>query len=237
MSWSPSFSPRTLARITGAVYLVSGQAFSFSEFTVRGNLVVPGDAAATAHNILANEQLYRNGFAVGFLPLYLVVTFLLYLLLRPVNRSVNQLAYVFSVVGCTISAVTSLLHLGSLILLGDDSGSFSTQQLQSLALMLLAWSADGLNMAMVFFGFYCILLGYLIYRSSFLPRFIGVMLALAGVCYEVNSFAAFLAPAFHALIYPYILAPGIAELMLAFWLLLVGLNVERWNEEARLAAA
>jgi hypothetical protein len=92
-------SPRLKARIAGALYLISGQAFSFSEFSVRGKLVVNSDAAATAHNILANETRYRLGFAAELLPLYLVVTFILYDLLKPVNKSLNQLAFVFSIVG------------------------------------------------------------------------------------------------------------------------------------------
>jgi hypothetical protein len=107
--------------------------------------------------------------------------------------------------------------------------------LQALALMSLKLSAEGLNIAMVFFGFYCILIGYLIFKSAFLPRIIGVLLVIAGICYLINSFATFLAPRFAAHLYPYILIPGGAELVLAFWLLVMGVNAQRWREQASAA--
>jgi hypothetical protein len=231
-------SPSLKARIGGALYLISGQAFSFSEFSVRGKLVVDGNAAATGNNILANETLYRLGFAAELLPLYLVVTFILYDLLKPVNKSLNQLAFVFSIVGCTVSAVNCLIHLAPLVVLKglNSSTALTADQLQALALMSLKLSAEGLNICMVFFGFYCILLGYLIFRSNFLPRIIGALLVIAGLCYLTNSFATFIAPAFAAHLYPYILIPGGAELVLAFWLLVMGVNVQRWTEQASATA-
>jgi hypothetical protein len=234
MTRAAEMSPRVKARIAGALYLISGQAFSFSEFSVRGKLVVNHDAAATAHNILTNETLYRLGFAAELVPLYLVVTFILYDLLKPVNRSLSQLAYVFSIVGCTLSALNCLIHFAPLVVLGglNSSTAFTSDQLQALALMSLKLSAEGLNICMVFFGFYCILIGYLIFRSTFLPRIIGVLLVIAGICYLINSFTTFLAPAFAAHLYPYILIPGGPELVLAFWLLVMGVNVQRWTEQA-----
>ena len=227
-------SPRVRARIAGVLYLISGQAFSFTEFSVRGKLVVNSDAAATAHNILANETRYRLGFAAELLPLYLVVTFILYDLLKPVNKSLSQLAFVFSIVGCTISAFNCLLHLAPLVVLRglNSSTAFTADQLPALALMFLKLSGEGLNICMVFFGFYCFLIGYLIFRSTFLPRIIGALLIIAGLCYLTNSFATFIAPAFAAHLYPYILIPGIAELLLAFWLLLIGVNAQRWTQQA-----
>jgi Domain of unknown function (DUF4386) len=234
MTRAAEMSPRVKARIAGALYLISGQAFSFSEFSVRGKLVVNHDAAATANNILTNETLYRLGFAAELVPLYLVVTFILYDLLKPVNRSLSQLAYVFSIVGCTLSALNCLIHFAPLVVLGglNSSTAFTSDQLQALALMSLKLSAEGLNICMVFFGFYCILIGYLIFRSTFLPRIIGVLLVIAGICYLINSFTTFLAPAFAAHLYPYILIPGGAELVLSFWLLVIGVNAERWREQA-----
>jgi len=230
-------SPRVKARIAGVLYLVSAEAFSFAEFSVRGKLVVFGNAAVTAHNILANERLYRLGFAVEVVPLYLIVTFILYDLLKLVNKRLSQLAFVFSIAGCTLSAFNSLLHLAPLVLLRgmNSSAAFTTDQLQTLALMSLKLSTEGLNVCMVFFGFYCFLLGYLIFRSFFLPRIIGTLLALAGLCYLTNSFVTIIAPAFAAHLYPYILVPGIGELLLALWLVVMGVNVNRWKEQAGVA--
>jgi hypothetical protein len=130
-------SPRRKARLAGALYLISGQAFSFAEFSVRGKLFVPDDAAVTAHNILANETLYRLAVAAEVVPLYLVVTFILYDLLRPVNKGVSLLAFVFSIAGCTIAALNSLLHLAPLIVLKGfpSTSGFASDQRQGLALL------------------------------------------------------------------------------------------------------
>ena len=223
-------SPRLKARIAGALYLISGTLF------VRGMPVLTGDAAATAHNILAHETLFRLGFVAELIsaPSYIAVTLLLYDLLRPVNRSLALLATVFSLVGSTIGAVDCLFHLAPLIVLGGSHylSVFSMEQLQALALLSLNFQAQGLNICMVFFGFFCLLLGYLIFRSIFLPRIIGVLLAIAGLCYLTNYLATFLAPEFAAHLFPYILIPGLAEIVLALWLLVAGVNVQRWKKQA-----
>jgi len=88
---------------------------------------------------------------------------------------------------------------------------------------------------MVLFGSYNLLIGYLIFRSTFLPRILGVLLAFSGLCYLINCFAIFLSPAFAAHLLPYILVPGGAELLLALWLVVIGVNVQRWNEQASAA--
>ena len=85
------------------------------------------------------------------------------------------------------------------------------------------------------FGIYNILTGYLIIRSTFLPRLFGVWWAIAGVGYLINSFAIILAPDFAALLSPWILLPGLADLVIPLWLLVVGVNVPRWQEQASAA--
>jgi hypothetical protein len=226
-------SPRLKARIAGALYLISGTLF------VRGMPVVTGDAAATAHNILAHPALFRLGFVAELLsaPLYIAVTLLLYELLRPVNGSLSLVATVFSVVGSTIGAVDCLLHFAPLIVLGGSNylSVFNVEQLQALALLSLNLHTQGLNICMIFFGFFCLLIGYLIFRSIFLPRIIGVLLAIAGSCYLIYYLASFLSPEFATHLYPYILIPGLAEIVLALWLLVMGVNVQRWNEQASAA--
>ena len=226
-------SPRLKARIAGLLYLISGTLF------VRGMPVVTGDAAATAHNILAHQTLFRLGFTAELMsgPLYIAVTLLLYELLRPVNRSLSLLATVFSVVGSTIAALDSLFHLAPLMILGGSPylSIFSVEQLQALALLSLNLHTQGLNICMVFFGFFCLLIGYLIFRSIFLPRIIGLLLAIAGLCYLTYYLATFVSPEFAAHLFPYILIPGLAEIVLALWLLVMGVNVQRWNEQASAA--
>jgi hypothetical protein len=95
--------------------------------------------------------------------------------------------------------------------------------------------SQGYNISLVFFGFYCLLIGYLIFRSTFLPRVLGVLMAVAGLCYMPYGFATFLSPEFAAGLFPWVMMPGAGELVLALWLLVIGVNVQRWEEQARSA--
>jgi hypothetical protein len=144
------------------------------------------------------------------------------------------LAAFFSLVGCAIGVFSCLFHIAPLVVLGGapSLSAFNVDQLQALALMFLKLHAQGYNIAMVLFGSYNLLIGYLIFRSTFMPRILGVLLAFSGLCYEINCFANFLSPGFAAHLVPYILAPGVAELLLALWLVVMGVNVQRWNEQA-----
>jgi hypothetical protein len=226
-------SPRFQARMAGVFAWITTTA-AFAEI-VRSRLVVYGDAAATAHNILAHELLFRLAFAGDVIAtLYIAYALLLYNLFRPVNRSLSLLAAFFSLVGCAIGAFNCLFHLAPLVVLGGapSLSAFNVEQLQALALMFLKLHAQGYNIAMVLFGSYNLLIGYLIFRSTFMPRILGVLLAFSGLCYETNCFANFLSPGFAVHLVPYILAPGVAELLLALWLVVMGVNVQRWNEQA-----
>jgi len=226
-------SPRFQARMAGVIALITTTS-GFAAF-VRGSLIVYGDAAATAHNILAHELLFRLAFigdVIAFL--YILYTLLLYNLFKPVDERVSLLAAIVSLVGCTIGALVSVLELAPLVILrGAQSWrAFSMEQLQALALMSLRLHDDGYTVSMVFFGSYNLLIGYLIFRSTFIPRILGVLLAVSGLCYLVNCFANFISPAFAAHLVPYILIPGAAELLLAVWLVVMGVNIQRWNEQA-----
>jgi hypothetical protein len=226
-------SPALKARITGAFYLICGWAYSFADGSVRGKLVVPGDAALTAHNILAHEQLYRLGFAADLISAvcYITVTILLYDLFRPVNRSISLLAAVFSLAGCIIQALSSLLHLAPLVVLGGASylSVFNVEQLQALSLLSLKLRTETISIYMVFFGCYCLLLGYLIFRSAFMPRVIGVFMAIAGLGYLV-----FLSPPLATNLFPHVLMPAgaLGEGSLILWLLIFGVNSQRWKQQA-----
>jgi hypothetical protein len=229
-------SPRFQARIAGLIALMTTTA-GFA-LLVRGRLVVYGDAAATAHNILAHELLFRLGFVGDVIALlYIAYTLLLYNLFRPVNRSLSLLAAFFSLVGCAVGAVNSLFHLAALVVLegAQSLSAFNIEQLQALALMFLKLHAQGYNIGMVLFGSYNLLIGHLIFKSIFTPRILGVLLAISGLCYLINCFANFLSPDFAAHLLPYILMPGGAEILLALWLLVIGVNAPRWKEQASAA--
>jgi hypothetical protein len=126
-----------------------------------------------------------------------------------------------------------LNHFAPLILLkrGHDLG-VNTEVLQAQAYMSLKLQSVGFAVALTFFGCYCLALGYLIFRSGFMPRIIGVLLAVEGVCYQINSFADFLAPGIATQTLAILMVSGIAEVVLCLWLLIRGLNVAKWQERA-----
>ena len=204
------------------------------EAFIRGPLIVSGDAAATAHNILGSELLYRGASALDLLVLFCdtCVALLLYVLLRPAGRNAALLAAFFRLVFVAIMGVDGLLYFAPLTLLQSRAGAFSTGQLQVLAMTALKLQGTGFNIALVFFGVHCILVGVLIAKSRFLPRAIGVLMAIAGACYLVNSFNNFLPHALSAPLFPFILLPGlVGEASLAVWLTVFGVNARKWAEQ------
>jgi Domain of unknown function (DUF4386) len=228
-------SPRLLARMAGVFYVLEGLTSVFGQLIVPGRLVVSAAAAVTAANILGNVSLFRLGLAASLLAVafHIVQTLLFYDLFKPVSTRVSLLLVFFSLVAIALQAVSSLFQLPALVVLrhGGALGAFSAEQLQSLALVFLRWREQAFNVFLVFFGFRCALIGYLIYRSTFLPRIIGVLMAFAGLGYLM-----LLWPPLVDYVAPFNLvlaAPG--ELSLVAWLLVVGVNVERWNEQARAA--
>ena len=122
-------------------------------------------------------------------PCFIALTLLFYYLFKPVNRSLSLLAAFFSLVGCAIASLICLFQLAPLIVLGGahNVSAFNLGQLQALALLFLKLHVQGYNVSLVFFGFYCLLVGHLIFRSSFLPRILGVLMAIAGLCYLARS--------------------------------------------------
>lgn len=201
---------------------------------VRGRFVVKGDAAATAANILAHEPLFRLAFAGDLLTvaIYIVFTALLYDLMKPVNRSVSLLAAFFSLAGCVIQAFACLFELAPLVVLGDPSlGVFKAEQLQSLALLFLKLYSHAYGIGLVFFAFYILVVGYLVFKSTFLPRVLGVLLAASGL-----AWLTFLWPPFATKYFRYLLVMDLGEALLFLWLLIMGVNAKRWWEQADAAA-
>jgi Domain of unknown function (DUF4386) len=232
-------SPQFKARMAGVFYLLTIVTAMFA-ISVLGRLVVDNDAATTATNILGHESLFRLGFA-GFLigtSSYVGVTALLYELLTPVNRGVSLLAAFFSLVGCTLWVLGCVFYLAVFVALGSSqhTSAFTQEQLQALVLMSLELNGLAFSVGMILFGFYCLLIGYLIFRSNFLPRFLGILVAFAGMGHLFSTFANLLSPAFARLLPLYVKLPGfVGELSLMLWLLVIGVNASRWKE--RLAAA
>lgn len=232
-------SPQLKARLAGLLYLVVILGGIFSEMFVRGRLIVDGDAAVTAHNIMAHEALYRWGFVVELFYLVCNVPLILlfYDLFKIVNRTVALLDACLGLLSTAIEGISLLGHYAPLFFLGGGHhlSAFTPEQLQGAAYVSLELFEYGFAISLVFFGFDCFAMAYLIVRSRFLPRVIGVLLAIEGCCYLANSFANFLAPAMAEKVFPFLAASAVAEISLCLWLLVMGVNVPIWKERAHAA--
>jgi hypothetical protein len=238
--WLGDSSPATKARIAGFFWLLT-IIMGMAAFLIGGRLIVPGDAAATAANITANATLYRFSFVANLIATvcYLTVTVYIYLLFRPVNRGIALLGAFVSLTGCAIGGITGLLFLAPATILEGTKylGVFSPDQLQALALAFATLSLQGNDIGMVFFACHVFSIGYLIRHSTFLPRFLGALLVITGVCYLASSFANFFSLPFKAYLLPFVAIGGLlGEGTLTGWLLVKGVNVPRWKEQAGASA-
>ena len=199
---------------------------------ISGRLIVADDPAATAANLLANETLFRLGTASLLVStaFYIGATLFVYEVLRPVNRSLSLLAAFFSLVACAVGALSCVFDLVPFILLKGApylSAAFTVAQLQALALMFLKVRVQANDIALALFGLHCLGVGYLIFRSIFMPRIIGVLMLVAGI-----GWLTFLLPPVAQSLAPFNLMPGaLGEVSLALWLLIKGVNVQRWREQ------
>jgi len=215
-------SAKVYARTAGVLYLVIIACALFSEVAVRSGLVVPGDAMATAGNISRSELLFRIGFVSDVVAFVsdVVVAVLLYVLLRPVSRVLSLTAAGFRLTGTAIYGVNLLNHLAPLLLLGRSSylGAFEPGQAEALALFFLELHGNGYDLGLIFFGFHCLAVGYLLYKSDFFPKVLGVLMVLAGAAYLLGSGTLFLFPdRADAVAFVYA-APLIGALALGLWL-------------------
>lgn len=228
-------SPRLKARITGTLYLLTITTGIFAQGFVAGRLVVDGDAAATATNILAHRNLFGLAFTVYLIEMACQIAFtaLFYELLQPAGRSLSLVAAFLGLAGCIIKTFSRLFYVAPLFVLGGTSylSVFRPEQLQALALLFLKVNDRGAGIALAFFGFYAVLTGYLIIRSTFLPRILGVLSVAAGV-----GWLTFLLPPLGYRLFLYIAPLGLlGAAALIIWLLIFGVNEQRWKEQARAA--
>jgi hypothetical protein len=237
MDFTADASPRQLARAAGALYLANIVLGAFAVGVVPAMLIVHGDVAATAHNIQAHELLYRLGLAAHVVVVLtnIPLAVIFYDLFRVVDRRVAALVAFFTLVGTAVETAGLLDQFAPLLLLGGApyAGAVPAAQLQALAYLPGDLWSTGYSITEVFFGCYAVCLSYLVVRSGFLPGAIGVLLAIDGVGYLVYSFADLLAPGFAAHLVPWIQLPVLAgEGSLCLWLLVAGVDVERWTERA-----
>ncbi len=230
-------SPRLYARIAGVLYLLIIVVGLFGEVFVRDRLIVSGDAAATAANIRLMESLWRFHIAAELFLLICAVALLLilFVLLRPVSRDLALLAVFFNLVSIGVEAATTMYLIVALFPLGNAGylKAFAPEQLYAMASLSLRSHSYGFGVSLIFFGCFCLVVGYLIFRSGFFPKAIGVLMQITGVCYLMNSFTLILAPSFANRVFLAIMVPAfVGEASLCLWLLVKGVNVEKWKERA-----
>jgi hypothetical protein len=230
-------SPQVLARIAGVLYLFVIAVGLFGEAFIRDRIVVSGDAMATATNLRVLEPLWRFGIAAEFLLLScsIALALILYVLLRPVSRDLALLAVFFNLVSIAVEAANDLRLLDALFPLGSAAylRAFTPEQLAAMASLCVKSFGYGFGVALIFFGCFCLILGRLIFQSGFLPRVLGILFQLAGLSYLANSFALILAPTFANRLFPAILVPALlGELSVCLWLLVKGVNLEKWHLRA-----
>jgi hypothetical protein len=225
-------SPRLTARLAGLFYLLMA-VFGEAADLARHGLIVSGDPASTAINIQAHHSMYLLAYAGDILMVasYVVVTALLYRVFRPVNTSVALAAAGFGLTGCAILAIAYSFELAPLVLLGGARylGVFTMQQLQALSYVFLKFYSHIYGVSLVFFALYLLLTGWLILQSTFMPHILGVFLMLGvwGL--------AFLSPPFAVKYLVWLRLGSIGEVMLLFWLLVKGVDSDKWLRQAAAA--
>lgn len=225
-------SPRALARVTGALYLCIMVAAMFAEGFVRDRLIVSNDAAETVRRITEFEQLWRWGVVADVTTTFcdVAVAVLLFLLLKPGGERIALGAAVFRLVYSAMMAASAALLVGPLYLIKHAPAGTEMQTLVSYSISL---HQTTFSIGLILFGAHLIMVGLLIARSTFLPRLIGLALAIAGACYITNSILGLVAPDMASGLFPWILLPGfLAEGALTLWLIIVGVNAERWKSKA-----
>ena len=230
-----ALSVQTYAKVAGVLILLSFIGGGLGEAYVPSKLIVATDAAATMENLKLSEIMFRLGFAGYLLEACCDVTLALifYVLLKPVHRYVSLLAAFLGLIGTATFATAELFYFGPTLLLGGGGylKSFSPDQLNTLALLSLNLFGLGAVIFTVFYGLGWVLRGYLMFQSGYFPKFLGVLMTVAGLAFIVSNFTAVLAPQYQS---GWLLASMMpASLLLTVWLLFKGVDLPRW--EAKMA--
>ena len=226
-------SPLVYARVAGGLWLILAIFGGFAFVSV-SSLLTPGEAAATVINIMASESLFRIAILSDLFSqtVFIVLVLVLYKLLKPVNNFAALLMVVFVIVSVSLQSISALNQIAVLFLLSgaDYLRAFPTDQLPALVLLFLNMREAGFEIiAQIYFGLWLLPLGYLVYKSGFLPRILAVLLIIAGFGYLTSVVTFFLFPNFDTDISQFTF---IGEVTMLLWLLIKGVNVEKWEKRA-----
>lgn len=226
-------SPQITARAAAFVFLIIFILGMTTELLIRPGMIVQGDAAATIKNIAASEVLFRLSLVSDLirLTLLMILPLILYKLLKPVNKTIASLMVIFALVCVPISLLNELNHFAVLILsiVTGYLPEFKSDELNALVTFFLELRKYGTYITQ-FLSFWVLLLGYLVFKSGFLPRILGILLMLGGLCYTVLAVLFFLFPTFDTMIFG--VFTFVAESLFYLWLLIKGVNAEAWKKLA-----
>ena len=222
-------SNKNLARIAGLLYLIVIATGLFAEVFVRQALKVSGDALATANNIHSSEMLFRWGLVADLINFVcgLPCVLIIYFLFKRINKFLLQLALIFVIIQTAIIAVNLLNQISPLLILSNNAylKTFQPNQLAALSQLSLNIQGVGYAIGLVFFGFYCLLVGYVIFKSKMVPKFLGILYIISGLGYLINSFIMLLSKGFANPLFTYVAIPiFIGELSFCLWLLIKGVD-------------
>jgi hypothetical protein len=229
-------SIKKTARLSGILYLLLGVFGAFGIMYIP-SLIVPGEAAATTNNIIASESLFRFSIVSGLIAqtIFIFLVLVLYKLLKPVNKNHALLMVVFALVSVPITMLNQVNQISALLLLsGSDYLSvFSVDQIQAQVMFFLGVAENGVAIAQIFWGLWLLPFGYLIFKSGFLPKVLGILLMIGCFGYLIDVFTFFLLPNFDASISH---VTSIGELLFPLWVLIKGINAEHLGKSAFEAA-
>lgn len=219
------------AKNAGLLYLTYIVVYALADAIGRSTIIVYGDAATTASNILASHWQFRIGFIGDLLAavLFLLTAWALYRLLQPINQNLALLFLLLNLVGVAIQSASDLFLPASQIVLGSigSSNAFQTDQMQALAMFSLHLYKNGHTIAQIFYGAWLFPLGYLVYKSGFLPKALGVVLMIDCATWLMTSLQFFLFPDFKAITYVSYPLGFIAEFGLTLGLLVMGVRQQK----------
>lgn len=229
-------STKQLARAAGVLYLIVAIFGGFAHLFVRAAVYVPGDAASTAQNVVANPGLVRVGVVADLFQatVFLFLGMALYLLLKHVNTNVARAMVILVAIATTIICLNMVFQFAALLVATDGAyvAAFGVAGANALVLLLLDIQHYGYLIAQIFFGLWLVPLGYLAYRSALFPRALGALLIVGGVSFVVDMLALFLIPEFGETISSFVvIPPAIAELWMVAYLLVKGVRVQRQGEQ------
>lgn len=226
-------SPQMYAKIGGLLYLVIIVIGFCAEFFFRGKIIVAGDSAATANNIMASPDQWRIGIALEYFCIIctLILAMIYYFLLKPVHKELNLLAAFFRLVSITVQAVALLYLIEALFPAKKELfGVFTTDQLYTITNFAVKSHSYGYSISLLLLGCCFLIHGYLIFKSGFLPKVLGILILIAGIGYITNGFTHILTPTLTKWTFPIIILPVlVAETSLSIWLLVKGVDVDKWK--------